>query len=128
MFVDLPGYGFAKFSKNLKSQLYKSIEEYINKRSELKQILLLIDGKVGMKQGDFETISFLSQVDVPFIIILTKIDKCSRKILDDNYNKISEHLKNSSKKTFEIYATSSSSNEGISELQKNIYKFIKNDF
>ena len=81
-----------------------------------------------MKQGDFETISFLSQVDVPFIIILTKIDKCSRKILDENYNKISEHLKNSSKKTFEIYATSSSSNEGISELQKNIYKFIKNDF
>ena len=128
MFVDLPGYGFAKFSKNLKNQLYKSIEEYINKRSELKQILLLIDGKVGMKQGDFETISFLSQVDVPFIIILTKIDKCSRKILDENYNKISEHLKNSSKKTFEIYATSSSSNEGIAELQKNIYKFIKNDF
>ena len=71
MFVDLPGYGFAKFSENLKNKLYKSIEEYINKRSELKQILLLIDGKVGMKQGDFETISFLSQVDVPFIIILT---------------------------------------------------------
>ena len=49
-------------------------------------------------------------------------------VLDQNYSKISAHLKNSSKKTFEIYATSSSSNEGISELQKNIYKFIKNDF
>ena len=68
--MDLPGYGFAKFSKEIKKKLLISVRDYMEKRKNLKHIFILVDSKIGMKSGDYETILFLSEIDVSFSIIL----------------------------------------------------------
>lgn len=118
---DLPGYGFAKISENLKKQLYKLIKDYIEKRTNLDHIFLLIDSKIGVKKNDLETLSYLKNLRIPTTIIITKIDKCSKKMLADNYKKISLILSNISPKFKTIYSTSSQNNDGIANIQKNIY-------
>ena len=122
--ADLPGYGFAKISENLKKQLYKLIKEYVEKRTNLNHIFLLIDAKIGIKKNDLETLFYLKDLRIPSTIILTKIDKCSKKIMRDNYKKISLILSNISPKFQTIYSTSSQNNDGIANIQKNIYSII----
>ena len=122
--ADLPGYGFAKISENLKKQLYKLIKEYVEKRTNLNHIFLLIDAKIGIKKNDLETLFYLKDLKVPSTIILTKIDRCSKKIMEDNYKKISLILSSISPKFQTIYSTSSQKNDGIANIQKNIYSII----
>ena len=66
--VDLPGYGYAKVSKNTREQLTFLIESYISNRTNLVKIFVLIDCKVGVKNSDINMFDFivtsnLSQVD-----------------------------------------------------------------
>ena len=75
IFADLPGYGFSKFPETLKKKLYYLMKNYIEKRDFLKYVFLLIDGKIGIKESDIETISFFVQKEISFAVILTKIDK-----------------------------------------------------
>ena len=125
IFADLPGYGFAKFSKTLKLELYELTKNYIEKRKDLKSVFLLIDGKLGIKESDFETISFLGQTGISFLIILTKMDKCSKNLLNKNEKDISNLLANYRSCSSTILSTSSIKNIGIANVQKNIYSLNK---
>ena len=125
IFADLPGYGFAKFSEELKLRLYKLIKNYIERRKFLKNIFLLIDGKIGIKENDLETILFLVNRNISFTIILTKTDKCSKIKLNENKKEILNLLNNYSSSYFKIFPTSSINNEGIADVQKNIFNLTK---
>ena len=123
--ADLPGYGFANFSETLKKKLYNLIRNYIEKRNLLKNVFLLIDGKIGIKESDLETISFFIQKNISFAIILTKIDKCPKNLLNKNKNEILNLLNDNYLSHSIIFPTSSFRNEGIKDIQKNIYGLIK---
>ena len=98
--VDLPGYGFAKVSKVMREKLITLIEEYIRNRCNLNHIFLLIDSKVGIKDLDIDMIDLINDCSKKFSIVLTKIDKVSKKQIDYESNSILSLMENY-KETFE---------------------------
>ena len=119
--IDLPGYGFAKVSKVMRENLIALIENYIEYRTELDHVFLLIDSKVGIKNSDIDMLDFLNNCSRNFSVILTKIDKISFNQADLQKNSIKSLMKNYSKTFKDIYLAETKKNNGINEIQKTIY-------
>ncbi|NBU70272.1 MAG: YihA family ribosome biogenesis GTP-binding protein [Bacteroidetes bacterium] len=73
--ADLPGYGYAKVSQNMRSEWSKHLKAYLAKRSNLSFVLLLIDCRVEPRPNDLEFARLLTQNQRSFVIIFTKTDK-----------------------------------------------------
>lgn len=76
-FVDLPGYGYAKISKDIRNTWGKMIESYLEKRHTLRAVVLIIDIRRGPEEEELGLISWLSERGRPCIPVLTKADKLS---------------------------------------------------
>ena len=76
--VDLPGYGYAKASKDRRSDWQTLIKSYIAERHSLKRVFTLVDARHGLKDNDREFFSFLDTYAVNYQIVLTKIDKVKK--------------------------------------------------
>lgn len=74
-FVDLPGYGFAKVSKEMKKSWQLMIENYLKKRNSLILGVLIIDSRHLPFESDLMLHEWLQFYQLPYVIILTKIDK-----------------------------------------------------
>ncbi|MHB9094858.1 MAG: ribosome biogenesis GTP-binding protein YihA/YsxC [Eubacteriales bacterium] len=77
-FVDLPGYGFAKVAKEIKSQWGQMIEGYLLNRANLKTVIQLIDIRHAPSSEDREMHDWLRHYGIPTIIVCTKADKVPR--------------------------------------------------
>lgn len=77
-FVDLPGYGFAKVSKDVKAQWGKMIELYLLKRENLKYAVHLIDIRHAPSKDDIEMHAWLKHYEIPTVLVVTKADKIAR--------------------------------------------------
>ena len=76
--VDLPGYGYARVSKEEKKRWKELIEDYFRRRWSLKLVFLLIDGRIPPQETDEVMIAWMKDLDVPFVVVLTKIDKVKK--------------------------------------------------
>lgn len=76
-FVDLPGYGYAKVGKDLRSQWGKLITSYLQTRSQIACVVVIMDLRHGVKQLDSELLGWLRQQGIPFLTVYTKADKLS---------------------------------------------------
>lgn len=81
--VDLPGYGYAKVAKTEKARWAELIEGYLNDDRSLALIFQLIDIRHAPTKNDIHMIDFLVENQLPFVIILTKADKLSKKQRED---------------------------------------------
>jgi GTP-binding protein len=72
---DLPGYGYARIERKLVDQWTKLIFAYLRGRPSLKRVILLIDGRHGIKAIDQEAMKALDDAAVSYQLILTKCDK-----------------------------------------------------
>ena len=124
--VDLPGYGYAKISKVLREQLSYLIETYIKDRENLSHIFLLVDAKVGIKNSDIDMLDLINFFQKKFSIVFTKIDKCSKSHIDNQNNSILSLMKNYPNIFTQTFFTSIKTNEGIIDVQKEIYRLSKN--
>ena len=77
-FVDLPGYGFAKVSKEEVKKWGSMIEGYLKERKQLKKILLLIDSRRVPGEEDIMMLNWIMHYRVPFLIVATKVDKIKK--------------------------------------------------
>lgn len=78
-FTDLPGYGFAKLWKEILEKLDALNSWYISERSRaIKNVVLLIDAKIWLQQKDIEMFNYVQWLDLPVIIVLSKIDRLSK--------------------------------------------------
>lgn len=75
--VDLPGYGFARRSKEGRAEITRIIKEYILTRRQMTCLFLLIDGRHMPQKIDMEFMRWLGENSVPFCIVFTKLDKMS---------------------------------------------------
>lgn len=75
--VDLPGYGFAKRSKNVQQKLQQMIMSYILQRKQLVNTFVLIDIRHDPMKVDLDFINWLGESSIPFSIVFTKADKLS---------------------------------------------------
>ena len=85
--VDLPGYGYAKRSKEDRIRLEKMIKSYILHREQLTNLFVLIDGRHLPQRIDLEFLDWLGENQVPFGIVFTKLDKmtssAAKKVIGD---------------------------------------------
>ncbi|RXJ72641.1 YihA family ribosome biogenesis GTP-binding protein [Veronia nyctiphanis] len=73
--VDLPGYGFAQVPLELKQKWQKSLGEYLQKREQLKGLVVLMDIRHPMKDLDQQLIYWAVESQLPVMVLLTKADK-----------------------------------------------------
>lgn len=73
--VDLPGYGYAKRSKEEQAKLRVMINDYILYRRQLTCLFILIDIRIPMQKIDLEFVNWVGEHGVPFVIVFTKADK-----------------------------------------------------
>lgn len=78
MFVDLPGYGYAKVSKDEQQKWGKMIENYLQNSKSLKHIFLLVDIRHEPTQADLQMVAYMHHFQIPFSVIATKSDKLSK--------------------------------------------------
>lgn len=74
-FVDLPGYGFARVSKEEKRKWGQMIETYLHTRSTLSQVILLVDSRHKPTEDDKLMLSFIREVCDRAVVVATKFDK-----------------------------------------------------
>ncbi len=90
--VDLPGYGFAKVSRETQAKWGKMIENYLKKSSVLKAVFLLIDIRHEPGNNDKEMYDWIVYNGFEPIIIATKLDKIKRSQIQKNVKIIKEKL------------------------------------
>jgi GTP-binding protein len=76
-FVDLPGYGFAKVSKAEKDRWAKLIDGYFRQQRRFALVCALVDIRHDASPLDVQMISFLTDLSLPYAVVLTKADKLS---------------------------------------------------
>jgi GTP-binding protein len=76
--VDLPGYGYAKVSEDIKRRWQQTMEQYLASRQSLQGLILLMDVRHPMKEVDQQLLSWCWHVGMPVHILLTKVDKLKR--------------------------------------------------
>ena len=76
--VDLPGYGFARASKQEKDKWAGMIEGYLQQSRNLKRVFQLVDIRHAPTQEDQMMVEYLRHYDIPFTVIATKADKLSK--------------------------------------------------
>jgi GTP-binding protein len=77
VFVDLPGYGYARISKEKRAEWRPLIETYLRNSPTLRGIVQLLDIRHDPTNDDQQMLEFLGEVGVPTVVVLTKIDKLS---------------------------------------------------
>ena len=90
--IDVPGYGYANVDKKTQAKFGMMIEEYLEKRSQLKRVFMLIDFRHGPTEDDMLMYNFLKYYNLPVTVIATKADKVGgskkEKNLKDILNKL----------------------------------------
>lgn len=90
--VDLPGYGYAKISKNSREKWQKMITNYMLHREQLTSVFVLVDSRISPQKIDLEFINFLGENGIPVSIIFTKTDKENQRVTNANVNEFKKAL------------------------------------
>src|SRR6266550_4584449 len=90
--VDLPGYGYARVSKEKKAEWRPMIESYLRRTTQLRGIVLLLDIRRDPSDDDRAMLDFLAEMEVPTIVALTKKDKVSKLAAQERVAEISRVL------------------------------------
>jgi GTP-binding protein len=76
--VDLPGYGYARVSKERKATWRPLIEGYLKGSLRLRGVVLLLDSRRQPSEDDLRMLDFLAQRETPTVVVATKVDKLVR--------------------------------------------------
>ena len=119
--VDLPGYGYARRSKDSREQLQILIEDYILEREALTALFVLVDSRHKPQQIDLEFMQWLGENGIPFSIVFTKGDKQGPVKLKQNVDEYKQELLKAWEELPPIFVTSSEKRVGSEELLSYIH-------
>lgn len=114
--VDLPGYGYAKTSKDQRSIFGEMIQTYLRDRDVMNCVFVLIDSRLPPQKIDLEFMEWLGVSAIPFCIAFTKTDKLKPKELTDNIHHYKTVLLESWEELPEIFITSAEDKVGREEI------------
>lgn len=115
MFADMPGFGYAAIGKKHRETWAKLNFEYLEKRENLRLTLTLIDSRHDPMEQDMALMEWLENHAKPYIIVLTKCDKISKKMIEERKAQL-EHLISMCSYGLEVLPYSSVSGIGRSQL------------
>jgi GTP-binding protein len=90
--IDVPGYGYAAVDKKTQAKFGMMIEEYLEKREELKRVFMLIDFRHKPMEDDLLMYNFLKYYNLPVTVVATKADKVTGSKKEKNLKTILETL------------------------------------
>ena len=122
LFVDLPGYGYARVSHKMKNSWKDMVEEYLRKRLNLKAVVLILDLRRDLSTGDTDLLSWLGHYGIRTLIVLTKTDKLSRPKASVRFKELSNQLKGITPKGPVLF--SAKTKKGREEIWKEINDLI----
>ncbi len=114
--TDLPGYGYAKTSKQKRKQFGKMIQDYFLHRKNLVNAFVLIDSRLKPQKIDMEFMEWLGKNKIPFAIIFTKSDKLSSNELNKNIKNFMKEMLHKWESLPPHFVTSSINGRGRKEL------------
>ena len=92
LFVDLPGYGYAKVSQEIKAKWGKMIEKYLNSSKQLKLVFLLVDIRHEPNANDKQMYEWVKNAGLEPVVIATKADKINRSQLQKQLKTVKQGL------------------------------------
>ena len=113
---DLPGYGYAKVSKKERESIAKMIEKYATLRSNLVCFFVLIDARIPPQEIDLDFIEWLGDSQLPFVIVLTKVDKINQRVKSKNLDLLKAELSESWDELPLIFETSAIKGTGKEQV------------
>jgi GTP-binding protein len=116
--VDLPGYGFARVPLEVKASWGKMVETYLRNRSNLKAVVVLVDIRRDLTEGDRDLLNWLQEYGITSIPVLTKADKLSRHKSLDRARQMEKELEELSSGRPTVF--SAKTGEGKEEIWKRI--------
>ncbi len=119
--VDMPGYGYAKVSKEMRKAWDELIFNYLRGRPNLRTVFVLIDARHGLKEADGHLFDLLDQAAVSYRVVLTKTDKVPAGALQSRRNETEVRLKKHPAAFPEVMTTSSHKGKGIADLRESVY-------
>lgn len=125
VFVDLPGYGYAKVSKEERERWGKLIEGYLEKRPHLQKIILLIDIRHEVGKNDKMMYDWIKHYHNEVIVVATKADKIKRSQLQKQLSVIRKGLQLTAND--KLIAFSSETKQGKEELWQLIEQVNDNE-
>jgi GTP-binding protein len=113
--VDLPGYGYARISKEQRAAWRPLIESYLSGSPQLRGIVHLLDARHDPTPEDVEMLNFLADLGVPTIVVLTKIDKLTTAQTTARVRGISLSLELDSEQVIPFSATTGLGRDDLAE-------------
>jgi GTP-binding protein len=122
--VDMPGYGYASAPKAKVASWTALIHKYLQGRSNLARVYVLIDGRHGLKEADLDVLRTLDRSAVSYQIVLTKIDRVKAAELQQRIGDIAAALSTHPAAFPQIIATSSQTGTGVPELRAAMVRLL----
>ncbi len=114
--VDLPGYGYAKVSKAEKQRWSSLIEGYLQADRQLDLVFQLVDFRHPPTADDVLMINFLIDSEIPFVVVLTKVDKLKKTQRAERLEKLQNELPCADQIT--VIPFSAETGEGVEEIRR----------
>lgn len=121
--VDLPGYGFAKVSLSIKQQWQQLMERYLERRSSLKGLVVVMDIRHPLTDIDRQMIDWGIAAELPLLLLLTKADKLKRGAIGQSLSQVRKSL-SSAPVPIQTLAFSSVNRLGLSEAQEQLSRWL----
>lgn len=114
--VDLPGYGFAKVSKDKRTGFEKMIRQYLTTRPSLMTVFILVDARIPPQKLDLDFINKTGASNIPLAIVFTKTDKLSARQISLSKKAVFDELAKTWEELPPSFITSSVTKTGKAEL------------
>ena len=121
--ADLPGYGFARVSKQTQREWAKLITAYLNSRQSLRGLVIIMDIRHPFKESDLTLIDWCSETNTPLLIVLNKSDKLSKSGVLREVEKTNLMLKQMNLKG-QALGFSSTKTTGIEKLDEKLKRWF----
>ncbi|MFM2018203.1 MAG: hypothetical protein RL007_1859 [Bacteroidota bacterium] len=123
--VDLPGYGYAKVSKDKRAEFDRMISHYITTRPNLLNVFVLMDIRIPPQESDMNFIAKLGSKNIVFSIVFTKCDKLGTTTLNKNFELYKKRLLQEWEELPLHFFSSAEEKTGRKEILKFISETIK---
>jgi GTP-binding protein len=122
--VDMPGYGYAKVSREKSANWQTMMRDFLRGRSSLLRVYVLVDGRHGLKAVDEEMFDLLDSSAQSYVVVLTKRDEVKKGEVASRLADVAAALAKRPAAFPDVLITSSHSGDGVPELRAAIARVL----
>ncbi len=122
--VDLPGYGYAKVNKGTRHEFNQAVADFLEERSTLTMVFVLIDSRLPPQTIDLEFIRWLATTEVAFDLVFTKADKQSATQTTSKVAEFKRALKATGIELPQCYVSAATTGKGRNEILARISELL----